>query len=209
MEKVCYYALYNSCNIACSSLIPGIGKLVNNARRWIDIGPIQFQPSELAKYALVITLSTYFDHIEKPKSRFKVFVFSMFLTGLFFVLIYKEPNMSTCILILGISMLMLFAWGLNLGYFITMGALAVPVLYYLTTKEQYRVERIQALFNPWADPTDKGYQIIQSLYAIGSGGLLEWDLGRVGKNCCTFLNPTQTLYFQYYVRSWGLLELFL
>lgn len=159
-------------------LIPGIGKLVNNARRWIDIGPVQFQPSELAKYALVITLSTYFDRVDKPKSRFKVFVISMLLTGLFFVLIYKEPNMSTCILILGISMLMLFAWGLNLGYFVTMGTLAVPVLYYLTTKEQYRVERIQALFNPWADPTDKGYQIIQSLYAISSGGLFGMGLGQ-------------------------------
>lgn len=86
--------------------------------------------------------------------------------------------MSTSILILGITMLMLFAGGLNIIYFVTIGVLSLPVLYYLTIKEKYRVERIQALFNPWADPTDKGYQIIQSLYAIGSGGLFGMGLGQ-------------------------------
>ncbi|WAM31114.1 putative lipid II flippase FtsW [Caldicellulosiruptor naganoensis] len=159
-------------------LIPGIGKLVNNARRWIDIGPVQFQPSELAKYALVILLASYFDNTAETKSKFRVFVISMILSGVYFMLIYKEPNMSTSILILAIAMLMIFAWGLNIGYFVTIGFLALPVLYYLTVKEEYRVERIQALFNPWADPTDKGYQIIQSLYAIGSGGLFGMGLGQ-------------------------------
>jgi len=154
-------------------LIPGIGKLVNNARRWIDIGPVQFQPSELAKYALVILLASYLD-----ESKFKIFVISILLSGVYFALIYKEPNMSTSILILGITMLMLFAGGLNIIYFVTIGVLSLPVLYYLTIKEKYRVERIQALFNPWADPTDKGYQIIQSLYAIGSGGLFGMGLGQ-------------------------------
>jgi len=159
-------------------LMPGIGKLVNNARRWIDIGPVQFQPSELAKYALVILLASYLDDTAESKSKFKVFVISMLLSGVYFALIYKEPNMSTSILILGITMLMLFAWGLNISYFVTIGTLSLPVLYYLTIKEKYRVERIQALFNPWADPTDKGYQVIQSLYAIGSGGLFGMGLGQ-------------------------------
>ncbi|WP_052670962.1 putative lipid II flippase FtsW [Caldicellulosiruptor morganii] len=159
-------------------LIPGIGKLVNNARRWIDIGPIQFQPSELAKYALVILLASYLDETAETKSKFKVFIISIILSSVYFILIYKEPNMSTAILILAIAMLMLFAWGLNIGYFLTIGSLSLPVLYYLTVKEAYRVERIQALFNPWADPTDKGYQIIQSLYAIGSGGLFGMGLGQ-------------------------------
>lgn len=159
-------------------LVPGIGKLVNNARRWIDIGPIQFQPSELAKYALVILLASYLDDTAESKSKFKVFIISMLLSGVYFVLIYKEPNMSTSILILGITMLMLFAWGLNISYFVTIGVLSLPVLYYLTIKEKYRLERIQVLFNPWADPTDKGYQIIQSLYAIGSGGLFGMGLGQ-------------------------------
>ncbi|WP_049754864.1 putative lipid II flippase FtsW [Caldicellulosiruptor saccharolyticus] len=159
-------------------LIPGIGKLVNNARRWIDIGPVQFQPSELAKYALVILLASYLDDTAESKSKFKIFVISILLSGVYFALIYKEPNMSTSILILGITMLMLFAGGLNIIYFVTIGVLSLPVLYYLTIKEKYRVERIQALFNPWADPTDKGYQIIQSLYAIGSGGLFGMGLGQ-------------------------------
>ncbi|AZT91687.1 putative lipid II flippase FtsW [Caldicellulosiruptor changbaiensis] len=159
-------------------LIPGIGKLVNNARRWIDIGPVQFQPSELAKYALVILLASYLDNTAESKSKFKIFVISILLSGVYFALIYKEPNMSTSILILGITMLMLFAAGLNISYFVTIGVLSLPVLYYLTIKEEYRVERIQALFNPWADPTDKGYQIIQSLYAIGSGGLFGMGLGQ-------------------------------
>lgn len=92
-------------------LIPGIGKLVNNARRWIDIGPVQFQPSELAKYALVILLASYLDDTAESKSKFKIFVISILLSGVYFALIYKEPNMSTSILILGITMLMLFAGG--------------------------------------------------------------------------------------------------
>lgn len=159
-------------------LIPGIGKLVNNARRWIDIGPVQFQPSELAKYALVILLASYLDDASESRSKFKVFIISLLLSGVYFALIYKEPNMSTAILILGITMLMLFAWGINISYFVPIGVLALPVLYYLTVKEKYRLERIQVLFNPWADPTDRGYQIIQSLYAIGSGGLFGMGLGQ-------------------------------
>lgn len=159
-------------------LVPGIGKLVNNARRWIDIGPIQFQPSELAKYALVIILSSYLDNTFESKSKFKIFLISILLAGIYFGLIYKEPNMSTGILILAITMLILFISGLNIGYFVTIGAMCVPVVYYLTVKEQYRLERIQTLFNPWADPTDKGYQIIQSLYAIGSGQLFGMGLGQ-------------------------------
>lgn len=77
----------------------------------------------------------YFDCVDKLKLRFKVFVILMFLIGLFFVFIYKELNMSICILIFGILMFMFFVWGLNFGYFVIMGVLVVLVLYYFIIKE--------------------------------------------------------------------------
>lgn len=159
-------------------LIPGIGKLVNDARRWIDVGPIQFQPSELGKFALVIVISYIMDKVIKEKLSLKLFLIVMFLTGIYFFLIYKEPNMSTGLIILGISFVMLFIGGLNLTYIFTSLIVAAPILYILTIKESYRLSRIQTMLDPWSDPKGKGYQVIQSLYAIGSGGLFGQGIGQ-------------------------------
>jgi len=159
-------------------LIPGIGKLVNQARRWIDIGPMQFQPSELAKYALIIIIAYILDITNDKKHQAKIFLLIILLGGAYFFLIFKEPNMSTALIILSIVAVMLFVGGLKIRYFLFLAILAAPILYNLTIKEEYRLKRIKTLLDPWSDPISSGYQIIQSLYAIGSGQLFGMGLGQ-------------------------------
>lgn len=150
--------------------VPFLGKSSYGATRWIGIGGITIQPSEIAKFCLIIFLSCYLSKIETINN-FKRIIFVFLLGGLYLVAIMLEPNMSITICV-GLTILfMLFISGLKIKTFCLM---AVPILIggvLLVVIEPYRLSRIVAFINPWENPLQEGYQLIQSLYAIGSGGL--------------------------------------
>ncbi|MEG2120312.1 MAG: putative peptidoglycan glycosyltransferase FtsW, partial [Pseudoflavonifractor sp.] len=177
-------------------LIPGIGVKVNGARRWIRaIGPIpQFQPSEVMKRGIILYFSARLSkrNTEKPKrlsprSRFSGLVSWLDRTGFLELVPYglilgavvllmkQEPHMSGTILILAAGAAILFAGGVKMGWFIVGGVGVVAVLVMMLNG--YQSERIDIWRNPWAFPQDGGWQTIQSLLAIGSGGLLGVGLG--------------------------------
>lgn len=151
--------------------IPPFSKSSFGATRWIGIGSFNMQPSEIAKFCLIIFLSAYLSEGDKLSS-FKHIMVCLLAGGLYCFLIMLEPNMSITMCV-GLTLLfMLFMGGMRLKVF---GALSVPLLamvILLIIIEPYRWQRIIAFVNPWANPLDEGYQLIQSLYAIGSGGLL-------------------------------------
>jgi cell division protein FtsW len=147
-------------------------KPVNEAHRWIRLGALSFQPAELAKLAVILYLAY---HIERRAERVNEFLPSLFpallLIGWFAFLVYIQPDLGTAATIVMTAGVMLFLAGVRLRYF---AALAVPgsaLLYQAVMTVAYRRDRIEVFLNPWSDARGAGYQIIQSLIAVGTGGV--------------------------------------
>lgn len=151
--------------------IPGIGVTNYGATRWIGFGGVTIQPSEIAKYAYALFVAAYFaKNYEKVKT-IRGILPPLAVGLLFCVLVILEPNMSITMCIGLLMLALIFLSGTNLKTFLFLlipFAIAVPVLILL---EPYRLQRLMAFIDPWASPKDEGYQLIQSLYALGNGGL--------------------------------------
>lgn len=154
-------------------LIPGIGVVRNGSRSWFGLGPFGIQPSELSKIALVIFVSKYLSKNDKEKRVTKNFVFPILaLIILFFGLIMLEPDFGTGMIIVMALIVLIFITGTNLSIFVKLGIVGIIGIVALIIIAPYRLKRITSFLNPWSDPLGSGFQIIQSLYAIGPGGLL-------------------------------------
>ncbi len=174
------------CSVIGLALVPLLGSSAKGATRWIEIGGIRFQPSELAKIALIIfyanLLTKNKDNIKELSQGF--IVPFLYLLPIAIILIIFQNHLSvTIIIILVVSIMMLMA-GTKMRYFITLGSVGAvggaSVLFALakfTENGAYRISRIVTFLNPWSDITGDGWQIVQSLYAIGSGGLFGVGLG--------------------------------
>ncbi len=160
-------------------LIPGIGMKANGGRRWIPLGVANLQPSELMKLAFIIFLADYMTRRHDKLHRFAQGVLPVFgLLGLTFGLIMLEPDMGTSLVLTGTIFLMLLAGGANVWHLGGVGSLAIPGIAALALLSPYRAERLFTFLDPFKNPQDEGYQIIQGLYALGSGGLFGVGLGR-------------------------------
>lgn len=154
-------------------LIPGIGSIRNGSRSWFGIGSLGIQPSEFAKLGLIIYVAKYLANNRKIIKDVKKGVLPILLViGVFFILIMLEPDFGTAMVIVLTLVVMIFISGVKLSFFIKVGLLGLLGIVGLIIVAPYRIERIVSFLNPWVDPLGSGYQIIQSLYAIGPGGLL-------------------------------------
>lgn len=154
------------------------GREVGGAKRWISLGPLRFQPSELAKISLLIYIADYLDRKQSKISKvMKGIVPILMIIGMVCGLILIEPDMGTCVTLGTVSVGMLFVGGLSSWFIGGLGLMAIPLFYVLVKLKPYRMRRLLVFSNPWADPQNAGYQIIQSLIALGSGGLLGVGLG--------------------------------
>ncbi len=165
-------------SLALLALVPIIGVEANGAKRWIDLGVTTFQPSELTKIAVVmffaVLICKYKDKMDRP--RYGILPFGIVL-GIIVLLLMLERHMSGIIIILAIGMVMLFLGGLPLKWFIGGGGLAGGLLAFGYAVFPYVRQRFTSWLDPFADMSGDGYQIVQSLYSIGSGGLLGLGLG--------------------------------
>ncbi|MDD3164369.1 MAG: putative lipid II flippase FtsW [Oscillospiraceae bacterium] len=151
----------------------------NGAKRWIFIGFISFQPSEITKLALVLTFAGLISgYGERMKTfQYGVLPFSVIM-GIIFILLKMEPHLS-CIVIIAVSGAgMMFMGGTKLRYFVVLGIIGALGFFWYISTQGYAGSRIDSWLHPELDPTDSGYQVLQSLYAIGSGGLGGLGLGR-------------------------------
>ena len=154
-------------------LIPGIGTVRNGSRSWFGIGGLGVQPSEFAKLGLIIFTSKYLARNQKNMGDIKKGALPIFLIiGIFFVLIMLEPDFGTAMVMALTLIALIFASGLKISFFVKLGVLGLAGIVGLIIAAPYRMARIVSFLNPWSDPLGSGYQIIQSLYAIGPGGLL-------------------------------------
>lgn len=167
-------------------LIPGLGREVNGATRWIGIpGLGQFQPSEITKIGLIIFYAGYLsDHKSELKDFWRGFVKPLaFLLPPIAILYLVQNHLSVCLVIAAITSVMMLMAGCRLLHFIAAGLVGVAGIVIMLIKGQtsesssFRWDRIVTFFDPWSDATGTGYQMVQSLYAIGSGGLFGVGLG--------------------------------
>ena len=156
-----------------------VGTVVNGARRWINLGFTTFQPSEITKIAIILYFS---DLICKYRDKMRTFrygiaPFALILAGVAALLVL-DPHFSAAIIILTIGAAMLYLGGARLGWFVGGGAVLVTGAVLAVLLVPYVAERVASFRDPFSDPTGDGWQIVQSLYAIGSGGLTGLGLGQ-------------------------------
>lgn len=154
-------------------LIPGIGTIRNGSRSWFGIGGLGIQPSEFAKLGLIIFTAKYLARNQKNMVDVKKGALPIFLViGVFFLFIMLEPDFGTAMVMALTLIALIFVSGLKISFFVKLGILGLAGIVLLIIAAPYRMARIVSFLNPWSDPLGSGYQIIQSLYAIGPGGLL-------------------------------------
>jgi cell division protein FtsW len=148
------------------------GRPVNGASRWLGIGSLGIQPSELAKIVVIMftaaLLERRMDKIpDSPTVLLPIAVVIALLVGL----ILAEPDLGTAVSVLMIAAVMLFAAGINYGYVLTLILVSLPAGYLVIAMSPYRMRRLTSFLNPWADPLGSGYQMVQSMIAVGTGGV--------------------------------------
>jgi cell division protein FtsW len=151
--------------------IPGVGVENYGATRWISLGLFTFQPSELAKFSLILFSATYVSNRPQKITTFLGILPVLIYGAMLCVLIMLEPNMSITVCVALIMLTMLFVGGVKVKHLLMIILPLVFLLVLLILIEPYRLKRLLAFINPWANPKGEGYQLLQSLYALGSGGL--------------------------------------
>lgn len=186
--------------------LPGVGVVRNNARRWINIGISTLQPSEIVKVAVIIyfaySLSLVKDKIKSFKDGLLRY---LIVLAMFAAVLIKEPHLSATIVICAVGCIMLIIAGAKIRHFALLGAAAVPVLVYIVLQQPYQLERVMTFLNPFADTSDSGFQVVNSLYAIGSGGIFGLGLGMSRQKFLYLPEPQNDFIFAIVCEELGLL----
>jgi cell division protein FtsW len=170
-----------------ATFVPGVGRTINGARRWIKLGGLTFQPSELAKFVVIVYVSYA---LAKKGERIRDFMNGLapplVVTAAFAGLAVLQPDFGAAVTMACVALILLFAGGANLLHIGGIAATALPAAILAVAHSPYRLRRIFAFLDPWADPRGAGHQIIQSFLAFGSGGVLGRGLGE-GRQKLLFL----------------------
>ncbi|MBM7715581.1 stage V sporulation protein E [Siminovitchia sp. FSL H7-0308] len=160
-------------------LIPGIGMERNGSRSWIGVGAFSIQPSEFIKLALIAFLAKFLSENQRYITTVKKGLLpSLSLVFFAFGLIMLQPDLGTGTVMAGTCVVMLFIAGARISHFVFLGLVGLAGFVALIVSAPYRMARITSFLDPWQDPLNSGFQIIQSLYAIGPGGLFGLGLGQ-------------------------------
>ncbi|MDQ0161637.1 stage V sporulation protein E [Aeribacillus alveayuensis] len=160
-------------------LIPGVGMVRNGSRSWIGVGAFSIQPSEFMKLAMIAFLAKFLSENQKKITSLKKgLVPALSLVFLAFGIIMLQPDLGTGTVMVGTCITMIFIAGARISHFIGLGLIGLAGFAALIISAPYRIKRITSFLDPWQDPLGSGFQIIQSLYAIGPGGLFGLGLGQ-------------------------------
>ncbi len=170
LKKFKYWILAISIILLALVFVPGLGVQSYGANRWVNFLGISIQPSEIAKFSLIIFMSCYLSENHDKIKTFKGLLPPLCIAGLLCVLVIIEPSMSVTMCLCLVTFFMLIIGGMSKKHtllFSGLGAFAVPTL---ILAEPYRLKRLFAFIDPWASPQGEGFQLIQSLYSLGNGG---------------------------------------
>ncbi|MBI4845965.1 MAG: putative lipid II flippase FtsW [Candidatus Omnitrophica bacterium] len=172
--------------------MPGLAREIGGAQRWFRLGPLSFQPSELAKFAMIVYTADFLSRKKAVLANFFHGFFPILLAmGVVCGLILIQPDLGTVLAIVMICFILFFVGGVKVTHIISQILISLPLLYVLIFSVPYRRNRILAFLDPWKDPKGVGFQIIQSLVALGSGGLSGLGLG-AGKQKLLYLPAAYT-----------------
>lgn len=187
-------------------IIPGVGVYVNGSRRWLRLGPLSFQPSEFAKYALVLFVSLALAARGKRVRRFFDGILPVLAApAVAFLLILEQPNLSTAGSILIVSVILVMLAGAKWRHMLLLGGGGLAVGAYYAWSAPYRRARLLSFTDPFAKMSDEGYQLAQSLIAFGSGGLFGMGLGRGRQKYAYLPYPESDFIFAIVGEDFGLL----
>lgn len=182
------------------------GADINGAVRWIRLGPLSFQPSELAKYVVVLYLALL---IDQRKGKIKKFaegtIFYLAIAGVFALLILLEKNLSITAIVMMVAFVMILAGGAKISHLLSLIPMGLAAGMGLIFIESYRLKRLTSFLNPWADTSGDSYQLIQSLYALGSGGLFGVGLGNSRQKALFMPEPHNDFIFAIIGEELGLI----
>lgn len=170
LEKFKYLILIASLAMLALVFVPGFGVESYGAKRWISLFGISVQPSEIAKFAVVIFLASYLANNHQKIKTLKGLLPPILVAGTFAALIMLEPSMSVTMCIAIVTLFMLIIGGISKKHALLFSIPVVPALPLLIVLEPYRMRRLLAFIDPWASPQGEGFQLIQSLYSLGAGG---------------------------------------
>ena len=177
-KKLVYPLLLVSAALLVLLFVPGLGRKVGGAYRWMNLGGFSFQPSEIVKFSLAVYLAY---SMSKKGSDLELFTKGLLphilVVGTFMALIYLQPDLGTAVIIGAWALVLLFVGGVRILQLISLFLLGAPLFVWLVWNAEYRVKRWLAFMNPWDDPQGIGFQIIHSFLAFGSGGIFGAGLG--------------------------------
>jgi len=172
--------------------VPGLGVRVGGAMRWLHLPGLTIQPAEIVKLALVLYLAHSLTRKkEKVRSLLKGYLPYMIVLAVLLGMLLKQPDLGSAMIIAGVAMGMLIVAGVRWRYLFPTILMTLPVVYFLIMQVEYRRRRIMAFLDPWDDPFDTGFQIIQSMVAFGKGGVLGQGLG-IGEQKLFYLPEAHT-----------------
>jgi len=175
-ERLAWPAMAVTFGLLITALAVGVGSYAAPVHRWLKVGGFYFQPSELAKLAVVFLLAKQVarrGQLERPYERWLPLAA---VVATFFAIVV-EPDFGMAFLVAVVAFVLIFVGGVRLRYLIGSGVMVIPLLAVMVSVKQYRVSRLISYMDPWRYARGRGYQIIQSLIALGSGGLLGKGLG--------------------------------
>ena len=206
LKELAPYLLLISLGTLILVLIPGVGRMAGGSRRWLPLGPISFQPSELAKLTIILYLAAYIDKNKGKMKNFKKGILPPLLViASISFLILMEPDLGTAVTLAMVAAVMILVGGIKILTFISLGIISVLLALGAILIEPYRRERLLTFLDPWSDPLDSGYHIIQSLLALGSGGLLGVGAGNSHQKFLYLPEPGTDFIFAVLGEEFGLL----
>ncbi len=178
-RHLAYPSLFLAFGFLAAIQVSGFGFSAGGSARWLRFGNFSFQPSELARFVLVIYLAHSLSKKKDKIREFKIgFLPHVLVMGILTVPIFMQPDFGSIVILCAITWLMLYIGGVRIWHLFTSIMFLLPIAYFLMINADYRIRRIMSFLDPWQSPTGEGYQIVHSLMAFGSGGI--WGAG-IGK----------------------------
>jgi cell division protein FtsW len=178
LERLHWMALGIAAALLVAVLVPPFAQAINGSRRWLRLGPVSFQPAELAKLALVVHLAAFLArHRDRVHEFRRGLLPPLGVAGGLALLVVAQPDLGTGVTLLAVTFALLFLAGGRIRHLALVVGAALPVMVAAVWLAPYRVQRVLTFLDPWSDPRGSGFQIIQSWLALGSGGLLGRGIG--------------------------------